>query len=627
MGLWVEDGGESEGRLVIRWIGVALPYGNITPRESGQTSTWSFVTRTLMVTQKQEFVDMGVALVATGASLREPVDWHGINWKKAHRNVRRLQIRIVKALKAGKKRKVRALQFILARSLSARVIAVKRVTTNHGKRTPGVDGEVWDTPRKKGRAVEQLRPRGYRPQPLRRVAIPKKDGSRRFLGIPTMKDRAMQALYALTLDPIAETLADPNSYGFRRERSTADAIGQCFCALARRTSAQWVLEGDIKACFDAINHDWLLAHIPLPKSILRKWLKAGYVIKGRWYPTDSGTPQGGVISPVLANMTLDGLEQVLRQQFAPTRALKSRHQANLVRYADDFIVTGRTKELLEDEVKPVVESFFRERGLELSATKTRITHISEGFDFLGQHLRRYDHKLLARPSADNVKAVLGKIRAVIKANPQAKAGHLIVQLNLIIRGWANYHRHSASKRTFSKVDWHIHWMVWKWARRRHPRRSATWVKEKYFKQVGNRRWVFTGEVRNADGTTRQVHLYQAAKTPIKRHRKIKGTANPYDRDWELYFEERLRRRMVENPKENRRLLRLWLEQDGKCLVCGQKLTEERDWNTHHLCQRVEGGGDELSNLVLLHPNCHRQVHSRGWKVSKPRPVKRAFVKA
>jgi len=203
-----------------------------------------------MGTQKQEFVDKGAADVAAGASLRDPVDGHSINWKKAHRNVRRLQARIVKALKAGQKRKVRALQFILARSLSGRAIAVKRVTTNRGKRTPGVDGEVWDTPRKKAQAVEQLRTRGYHPQPLRRKAIPKKNGGQRFLGIPTMKDRAMQALHALTLDPIAETLADLNSYSFRQERSAADAIEQCFSVLARRTSAQWVLEGDIKACYD-----------------------------------------------------------------------------------------------------------------------------------------------------------------------------------------------------------------------------------------------------------------------------------------------------------------------------------------------------------------------------------------
>jgi RNA-directed DNA polymerase len=586
-----------------------------------------------MVTQIQEFVDKGAAAdamhptVAAGASLREPVDWHSVNWKLAHRNVRRLQARIVKALKAGKERKVRALQFILARSLSGRAIAVKRATTNRGKKTPGVDGEIWDTPRKKAQAVEQLRSRGYHSQPLRRKAIPKKNGGQRFLGIPTMKDRAIQALYALTLDPIAETLADPNSYGFRRERSPADAIEQCFGVLARRTSAQWVLEGDIKACFDHISHEWLLDHIPLPKSTLRKWLKAGYMKQDRWYPTDSGTPQGGTISPVLANMALDGLEQELRRQFGPTHRLRNRHQVNLIRFADDFVTTGRTKELLEDKVQPVVESFLAERGLLLSATKTHITHISEGFDFLGQNLRKHGPKLLIRPSNGSVKAILGKVRAVIKANPQANAGHLVIQLNPIIRGWANYHRHIVSKKTFNKVDWLIYGMMWRWAQRKHRKKSVAWRNQKYFKPHGNRRRVFTGEVRNSDGTTKQVHLYQAAKTPIVRHRKIKGAANPYDQEWEVYFEERLNRRMIDNPKGYRRLLQLWLEQDGKCLVCGQKLAEERDWNVHHLCKRVEGGEDTLDNLVLLHSNCHRQVHCQGWRVSKPRPVKRALAEA
>lgn len=580
-----------------------------------------------MGTQIQEFVDKGVAAAATGANLRDPVDWHSVNWKEVHRDVRRLQARIVKATKAGQKRKVRALQFILARSLSGRAIAVKRVTTNRGKRTPGVDGEIWDTPNKKTQAVEQLRRQGYRPRPLRRVAIPKKDGSRRFLGIPTMKDRAMQSLYSLTLDPIAETWADPNSYGFRRERSAADALGQCYCALAKGVSAQWVLEGDIRAYFDTINHDWLLVHVPLPKSILRQWLKAGYMVRDDWHPTESGTPQGGTISPVLANMTLDGLERELRQRFASTKRLKSRHQVNLIRFADDFVVTGRTKELLEDEVKPVIESFLGERGVELSATKTRITHINEGFDFLGQNLRKYNHKLLARPSAGSVKAVVGKVRSVIKANPTASAGHLVLQLNPIIRGWANYHRHSASKETFSKVDWHVYWMLWRWARRKHRQKSAHWVKKKYLARNSTGRLVFSGQVLKREGKPKKVHLYLAAQTPIIRHPKIKGAANPYDPAWELYFEERFKRHMGEQLNGDRLSGWLWSEQDGKCLVCNQKLTEDRDWNIHHIRMRVEGGEATLDNLILLHSNCHRQVHSRGWIVSKPRPAKRALAKA
>jgi RNA-directed DNA polymerase len=586
-----------------------------------------------MGTQIQEFVEKGAATdqsrsaVAAGASLRETVEWHDINWKKSHRNVRRLQVRIVKAMKAGQKRKMRALQFILARSLSGRAMAVKRVTTNRGKNTPGVDGEIWDTPRKKAQAVTTLRARGYQPQPLRRKGIPKKNGGQRFLGIPTMKDRAMQALYALALDPIAETRADPNSYGFRRERSPADAIEQCFGVLARKTSAQWVLEGDIQACFDTLSHKWWLKHIPLPKSILRRWLKAGYVDQGRWYPTDQGAPQGGIISPVLANMALDGLERELERHFSKTQRLKCQNKVHLVRFADDFITTGTTEELLEQKVKPVVERFFAERGLELSPTKTHITHIQDGFDFLGQNLRKYDAKLLIRPARNSIKALLDKVRTVIKANLHAQAGHLIVQLNRIIRGWANYHCHVVSKRIFNKVDWLIHKMVRRWARRRHPKKNTAWVKQRYFKAIGNRNWVFTGHVRNADGSTKQVHLHSAAQTPIIRHCKIRGAANPYDPEWELYFEERLTRRMKAQLKGLWLRLQLWLEQKGECLVCGQKMTQEEDWHFHHLRQRVQGGSDQPDNLVLLHSNCHRQVHSRGWVVSKPRPVKRALAKA
>ena len=604
-----------------------LPYGNITPRESGQTSTWSLVTRNLMETQKQEFVEKGATKVVAGASLREPVAWHSVNWKKAHRNVRRLQARIVKAKKEGKKRKVRALQFILTRSLSARALAMKRVTTNRGKRTPGVDGEVWDTPHQKAQAVAELRTKGYRPQPLRRKAIPKKNGGHRFLGIPTMKDRAMQALYALALDPIAETEADPNSYGFRRERSPADAIEQCFGVLARQTSAQWVLEGDIQACFDALGHEWLLAHIPLPKSLLRGWLKAGYVERGRWHATESGTPQGGIISPILANMALDGLEAELQRRFGQTQRERSRNKVHLVRFADDFIVTGTTAELLEDKIRPVVEGFLASREAKLSTTKTHITHIEEGFDFLGQNLRKYGQKLLIRPSDGSVKALLGKIRAILKANPQTNAGPLIIQLNAVIRGWANYHRHVVSKATFNKVDWYIHWMIRRWARKKHRRKSEGWIKQKYFETVGTRNWVFSGEVRNGDGTMRQVYLYSAAQTPIVRHRKIKGAANPYDPEWEHYFEQRLRWKTRESLRGKRQTLQLWLEQRGRCPICGEMLTEADEWDTHHIRPRVEGGEDRLDNLVLLHLNCHRQVHSRGWDVSKPRPVKGALVAA
>src|SRR6516225_1171645 len=213
---------------------------------------------------------------AVGAVSSEAAEWYAIDWQVIHRNVRRLQVRIVKAVKEGRWGKVRALQRLLTHSFSGKVFAVRRVTENQGKVTPGVDREIWDTPEKKATALRTLQSRGYQPQPLRRVYIPKSNGKMRPLGIPTMRDRAMQALYLLALDPIAETTADPNSYGFRKERSTADAIDQCHTVLSNRGGAQWILEGDIKSCFDRISHDWLLAHIPMPKTILHKWLKAGF---------------------------------------------------------------------------------------------------------------------------------------------------------------------------------------------------------------------------------------------------------------------------------------------------------------------------------------------------------------
>jgi RNA-directed DNA polymerase len=341
--------------------------------------------------------------------------WHEIDWYIVTRNVRRLQARIVKATKASKWRKVKSLQRILTRSFSGKAMAVRRVTENKGKNTPGVDGEIWDTPKKKMDAVHALRQRGYKAQPLRRIYIPKKNGKKRPLGIPTMKDRAMQALHLLALEPIAETTADPNSYGFRQERSVADAIQQCHVVLSRQHSARWVLEADIKGCFDHISHEWLLANIPMEKAILQQWLEAGYMEKGAFYLTEEGTPQGGIISPVLMNMTLDGLEKKLRDRFQ--KRYPDNPKVHIIRYADDFVITGVSRELLETEVKPIVITFLQERGLSLSAEKTKITHIEDGFDFLGRNIRRFGNKTITRPSKTNVKTVLAKVNGVIKKNP------------------------------------------------------------------------------------------------------------------------------------------------------------------------------------------------------------------
>ena len=554
---------------------------------------------------------------ATGAASRESEGWYDIDFRRAYRNVRRLQARIVKASQEGRWNKVKALQRLLTHSYSARVLAVKRVTENDGKRTPGVDGEIWDTPQKKAQAVRTLRWHGYRPQPLRRIYIPKNSDKtrKRPLSIPTMRDRAMQALYLMALDPISETTADPNSYGFRKERSPADAIQQCFTLLARKDAAAWIFEGDIRACFDRISHEWLLANIPMHKATLNKWLKAGYMERSVFQPTREGVPQGGIVSPVIANLALDGLETMLRERY-PKGTRKARDaKVHLVRFADDWVITGSSKELLENEIRSSVEQFLRERGLELSHQKTHITHIDDGFDFLGQNIRKYSNKLLIKPSRNSVERLLNRIRVTIKANRQVSAGLLIVRLNPIIRGWAQYHRHVVSKDTFDRIDHAIFKAIWRWANRRHPNKGRRWVKQKYFRTVGSRNWVFFG---NLEGKERR--LFFAASVPIERHIKIQGQANPYDPEWEIYFEERLAAKMSRDMAGYRQLLRLWQAQEGRCPICSQKITRRTRWHNHHIIWRSKGGSDTADNRILLHPDCHRKVHSQHLHVEKPRPA-------
>ncbi|VBI28628.1 group II intron reverse transcriptase/maturase [Burkholderia pseudomallei] len=550
-----------------------------------------------------------------GAPSHEAVAWHQIDWAKCHREVRRLQTRIAKATREGRWSKVKALQWLLTHSFAGKVLAVKRVTENQGKNTPGVDGVTWSSPAVKSQAVLSLKRRGYQPLPLRRVYIPKRNHQLRPLGIPAMTDRAQQALHLLALEPIAETTADPNSYGFRPGRSTADAIEQCFKALALKTAAEWILEGDIKGCYDNISHDWLSENIPMDRAVLQKWLKAGYVEGRTLFATEAGTPQGGIISPVLANMTLDGLERLLHERF-PVQRL---HKVNFVRYADDFVITGDSREFLENEVKPLVEAFLKARGLTLSPEKTRITHIDDGFDFLGQHVRKYNGKLLIKPSPKNVKAFLDKVRRIVKDNKSAKQISLIRLLNPVIKGWANYHRHVVSSKVFHAVNHEIWHILWQWAKRRHPKKGKRWIRDKYFPTVAGRKVVFAVPVKGEllDGRQKVVKLFNASDTPIRRHVKIKAAANPFDPSWEAYFEKRLSLKMANNLMGRRKLLSLWYNQNGDCVVCQEKLTQASGWHVHHIVYRCHGGGDNISNLVMVHPNCHRQIHSQKLSVVKP----------
>jgi len=568
-----------------------------------------------------------------GAASHASADWGQINWTHVHRDVRRLQARIVQATQAGRWNKVKALQRLLTRSFSGKAVAVRRVTENRGHRTPGVDRETWDTPEQKATAITRLRARGYRPQPARRVYIPKATGKRRPLGILTMTDRAMQVLYLLALAPVAETTADRHSYGFRVGRSPADAMERCFKLLSKYDRAEYVLEGDIRSAFDRINHAWLEAHIPMDKAILRKWLKAGYMEKNVFHATDEGSPQGGPISPALANLTLDGLERLLAEHYPRTTRADKRAKVNLCRFADDFIITGSSRELLEEGVMPLVEQFLQERGLELSREKTVVTHVGDGFDFLGQTARKRRWggedraKLFIMPSKKSVKALLRTVRERIKDSRGMTAGDLIEHLNPLIRGWALYHRHVVSKAIYDSVDHAIFKALWAWAVRRHRNKTRWWIKDKYFHVHGRRHWVFTGVVRDATGQRCVVRLGAAAQVRIQRHLKIRAEANPYDPAWEPYFERRLDVKMEGILTGRRTLLRLWQEQQGLCPLCQQKITTLTGWHSHHIVWRSKGGNDSTDNRVLLHPTCHQQVHSQKLSVVKPRPVERASRKA
>jgi len=558
----------------------------------------------------------GIALA--GAPSHKGIDWNQINWKKVKRNVRRLQVRIVKAIEAGRWGKVKALQYLLTRSFSGKALAVRRVTENKGKGTPGVDGEIWDTPDKKAQGIKTLRQHGYRAQPLRRTYILKSNGKKRPLGISTMKDRAMQTLYKLALDPIAETTGDPNSYGFREKRSTADAIAQCFGCLSQNTSATAVWEADIRGCFDNISYEWLMENIPMEKGILKQWLKAGYIDRKVYYETQDGTPQGSPISPVLANLALDGLETVVIGDFP--RSLKRQRQIHLVRFADDFVAFGRSKELLASDVEPKVATFLAERGLDLSVEKTKLTDIETGFDFLGQNVRKYNGKLLIKPSNKSIKAFLLKVRTLIKTHRHLSAGQLIAKLNPIIRGWANYHRHVVSKKVFSYIDYQVLQALWRWAKRRHRKKGSRWILAKYFRPKHKHNSGFFGQIKLKDGSQRSIQLVSAAKVPIIRHVKVKAEANPFDPKWEQYFEKRLDTKMMADLKGRRSLLHLWQSQNGLCPICRDKITDVTGWENHHIIYRVNGGTDTFDNRVLLHPTCHRQVHSLNLSVLKLRPT-------
>jgi RNA-directed DNA polymerase len=457
--------------------------------------------------------------------------WSLIDWGEVEQFVRSMQIKIADAAKRKDWRKVTRLQYSLTHSFRAKLLAVKTVTSNSGNRTSGVDNVIWSTGESKLRGAKNLSRQGYKPAPLRRVEIPKADGSMRPLGIPTMYDRAMQCLYKFALEPVAEVTADKDSYGFRRKRSCADAIEACFLYLGRKTSAQWVLEGDIEKCFDRISHEWLLNNIPMDKGILEKWLKSGFIFQETLFPTDEGTPQGGVISPTLANMTLDGIQKLIEDKYCDYRGRRDKTQVYFIRYADDFIITSKHKETLTDEVIPMLEKFLAERGLQLSKKKTVITHINNGFDFLGFTVRKFRDKLLTKPSKKSVVKFVGKIKYFIDKGKGMRQDELIGKLNVMIQGWANYFKHGVSKDSFDYVDYRIWQMLWKWACRRHPSKGKRWIREKYFSGFKTDTWRFVD-------TRTETILAKAGGYKIVRHIKIQKDAEVFNPVWDDYFESR-----------------------------------------------------------------------------------------
>jgi RNA-directed DNA polymerase len=476
---------------------------------------------------------------------------------------------------------------------------------NAGRNTPGVDGVVCRTPESRTRLTADLNLKGYRPQPVRRVYIPKSDGRARPLGIPTIRDRALQMLVKLALEPEWETRFETNSYGFRPGRCTMDAITALHATLAPAGASGWLLDGDISGCFDNIGHEPLLARLPVFTTTIRRWLKAGTVELGTWTPTPAGAPQGGPLSPLLANVALDGMERLFGAEDAQGRYVRPSGRrgldrgVSLIRYADDLVVTAPTREVLTTYVIPKLTAFLGERGLKLSEAKTRIVHIDEGVDFLGFTVRRHRGVVLTRPQKTKLVRHLRAIGDYLRQHRQAMPSQVIGDLAPIIRGWANYYRHGASKRAFHWADHHVNAKLRRWAKRRHPTKTAAWLRSRYF----DARWNFV------DGRTR---LARHDEVPITRHAKVQGKRTPLNPDDRGYWELRRRRRLADTPRSPRRLA-LLRRQDYRCALCGAWFDPDEDIpliDEHHDTPRHRGGTDQLDNLQLVHRWCHHAHHAR-----------------
>jgi RNA-directed DNA polymerase len=544
-------------------------------------------------------------------------DWSSIDWRSASKRVRNLRRRIYRATQCGQWNRVRSLMKLMLRSFSNLLLAVRKVTQiNQGKKTAGIDGQKVLTPKDRVNFVHEIMEEmKVNASPTRRVYIPKANGKRRPLGIPTVKDRTAQAVVKNALEPSWEARFEGNSYGFRPGRSTQDAIDQVFLRLNSSREDKYVLDADIKGAFDNISHEYLIKTIgDIPgKELITEWLKAGYVEMGKIYPTESGTPQGGIISPLLANIALDGLEEYLNQfkkkvPYWCNERNKTRYHTfpryGFVRYADDFIITAPAKEDLT-AIKPIVEAWLALRGLQLNQEKTKIVHINDGFDFLGFNVRQYKGTLLIKPQVEKIRAKLQEIREWLKTHPGTTQEQVIKYLNPVIRGWGNYYRYVVSKEAFSYFDWMVCQSLKRWAFKRHPKKSKQWVINKYFPSDG---FTFSVGIEDRRGKPMTASLVRLAKIEIERHIKVKGTSSPDNPELVEYWKDRATRDGKSYWAKDGRKVRIAQNQGWRCPICGEYLFNGEATEVHHIVPVNEGGTDELKNLAHIHKSCHKNLH-------------------